>query len=235
MMTNEGQEIINICNKFMSPMWGNELRNQQQEVNFINNLCNLYFTIKAEVEKHMVTDQMDEVRIIFIAHGDICGLPMIPGSSLMNSSTIRDVVLYPPWNCAIDSIVVLGIATGCIIPHHREFENCNHPANLPNDWNRASNALLQLMPQIIVTPVMQNEQILMTLNGFAAYFNVTLPPRTIIIPYTVPAGNMQFFQQIPFQVLTAVIGLVGLVLGHETVIHLAACLSPENMLLQTTQ
>ncbi|XP_073349711.1 uncharacterized protein [Pagrus major] len=185
-----------------------------------------------ELKKKKEIDRRD-IDIIFAAHGEI-GSFMLPASCLMPLPSIRDVVLYSPWNCAINADVVYGVATGSIQPQHRGFfcmpQRCpvpdyfHQPTNLPNRWNSMRAAEGSRIPNISVSPLKEPQDpawngVVFLQDRFGA------PGRNrVLIPFT-RQGWMGSFEKIPFLVVTLVLSAVLEAFDCRATIHLAACLS----------
>lgn len=187
--------------------------------------------IKKNSEKKKKTIPKDEIDIVFVAHGAITEA-LIPSSCLLPFRNIKDVLLYSPWNCAINSYTAYGIASGRILPRHRIFycrdEKCpirhsgHKPTPLPNDWNRMKNARGRLIPKVMVSPV--------GLSGDKAWESFMVLKdkyghqdwKRVVIPFMLP-GNMRVV--LPFYVVILALSVVLFFTNLKATIHLAACLS----------
>ncbi|XP_030264020.1 uncharacterized protein LOC115575815 isoform X1 [Sparus aurata] len=129
-------------------------------------LVDMYRCLVEEFNKKEKLDK--DFDIIFVAHGEIDSF-MFSANYLMPLPSIRDVVLYSPWNCAINADVAYGVATGSIQPHHRVFfripqQGCpvpdyvDPPDKLPNDWNSMSEAGGSRIPRILLSPLKDPNQ-----------------------------------------------------------------------------
>ncbi len=182
-----------------------------------------------KVKKKIDRDREENINIIFVAHGGI-EEPMIPASTLLPLSTIKDVVLYSPWNCAINAHVAYGVATGEIQPQHRSFicspktgsqipDILHQPTNLPNYWNSMKTAGGQKIPNIIVSPLGSEDGAWESFRKLEIVFG--RPGRNrIVIPFILP-GEVE----VPFFVITLALSLVLFFSGFRATVHLAACLS----------
>ncbi|XP_029983476.1 uncharacterized protein LOC115414315 [Sphaeramia orbicularis] len=184
-----------------------------------------------EEEKKKKKTPEGEIDIVFVAHGSITEA-LIPSRCLLPSHSIKDVLLYSPWNCAIDSDAAYGIASGRILPQHREFyhrhetrsipDSCLQPTRLSNDWNRMANARGGLIPNIMVSPVGKPPdgawEHFMQLRGEYGIPN----RRRVVIPFMLP-GNVHV--RVPFFVFTLALSLVLFFTKLKATVHLSACLS----------
>ena len=187
----------------------------------------MFSFLQKELDKQKEKIDRDDIDIIFVAHG--CIESMIPASCLLPSPTIKDVLLYSPWNCVITADVAYGVATGRIEPQHRVFScaggNCpypdqyHQPENLPDHWNSMKKAGGQKVPNIIVGTLRKPEdsawkrfEILQGVHG--------QPGRNrIVIPFMLPVE-----MTVPFFVVTFVLSLVLYFTRFRATVHLAACL-----------
>ncbi|KAM6965876.1 uncharacterized protein LKV04_018374 [Tautogolabrus adspersus] len=197
-------------------------------------LVDIFYFIKQMLDKKKKKTDREDIDIIFVAHGSI-EEPLMPASTLLPLSTIKDVNLYSPWNCLIDSNVAYGIITGSIQPHHRTFgcaeRRCqnhnNHlPTKLPPYWNSMKNEGAGLIPNIIVEPLKSEDP---AWNGVVFLRETFGQPGTnrVFLPYTIPEGFEERFgysMAIPFYVVTLALSLVLFIFPFQATVHLAACL-----------
>ncbi len=203
--------------------------NSESEVFF--KLVDMFYFLKQKLdEEKKKADDTENIHIIFVAHGSI-EESMVPSSCLLPLPTIKDVLLYSPWNCYIDANAAYGIATGHIEPQDREFKcgnkNCqfpdkdHQPTYLPDHWNSMKEAG-GLIPNIQVSTLRKPEdhawkrfQLLEDKHG--------RPGRNrIVIPFILPDcfGSVS----VPFFVITLALSLVLSFSGYRATVHLAACL-----------
>ncbi|XP_055367033.1 uncharacterized protein LOC129604510 isoform X2 [Betta splendens] len=170
------------------------------------------------------------VDITFWAHGSI-GLPLIPASCLMPLPTVRDVVLYAPWNCITITDVTYGVATGRIQPQRRVFYCRDHdkcpvpdgkhrPTNLPDRWNSLKEADGWKIPTIVVSPLEHEDGAWNRLKHLIKQHG-SVGRNRILIPFILPG---QSGVTVPFPVVTLALSLVLLSSRFKATIHLAACL-----------
>ncbi|XP_036943965.1 uncharacterized protein LOC119013489 isoform X4 [Acanthopagrus latus] len=195
-------------------------------------LVDMYkFLLEKLKEKKTLGNTFD---IIFVAHGEIDSF-MFPANCLMPLPSIRDVVLYSPWNCVINADVAYGVATGSIQPHHRSFfctpqQHCpypdddHQPTNLPNHWNSMSEAGGSRIPRIRLSPFREPKDA--AWNDFVfLQDNLGEPGRNrVLVPFS-RQGWMGSFDKIPFEIVTLVLSAVLEAFGCKATVHLAACLS----------
>ncbi len=207
------------------------LRENAQSVAFFE-LVNMFNFLKQVLEKKLRCDSKENINIIFVAHGGIEEF-FIPASALLPLSTIKDVVLYSPWNCAIDAGVAYGIATGNIQPPHRFFfctsgEDCripdtfHRPTNLPNCWNSMKAAGGYMIPNITVSPVGSEEGVWKQFEFLEGMYGQPGKNR-IVIPFLLP-GETGSWLRVPFFVVTLALSLVLWFSPYKATVHLAACL-----------
>uniref|UniRef100_UPI0037E6FEAF uncharacterized protein n=1 Tax=Semicossyphus pulcher TaxID=241346 RepID=UPI0037E6FEAF len=193
-------------------------------------LVDMFYFLKQELDKEKKKLDRENIDIIFVAHGCI-EEPLIPASDLLPLSTIEDVILYSPWNCAIDACAAYGIATGNIQPENRIFccqgggcQVSNHRPNvLPNHWNSMKNAAGWMIPNISVSPLRKPEDL--AWNGFVFLRDQYGRPgrNRVVIPYMLPEF-FRFSGKVPFYVVTLALSLVLFIFPFKATVHLAACL-----------
>lgn len=197
-------------------------------------LVDLFHFLKQELDKKKKKTDREDIDIIFVAHGSI-EEPLISASDLLPLSTIEDVLLYSPWNCAIDSCAAYGIATGNLRPEHRYFcctkgsycniPDGNHwPTKLPLNWNSMKNAGGWSIPNILVSPLKEPED--QAWSGFVFLQSQYGEPgrNRVVIPYIFPQ-LFGYSMEIPLYVVTLALSLVLFIFPFKATFHLAACLS----------
>ncbi|XP_073343596.1 uncharacterized protein [Pagrus major] len=195
-------------------------------------LVDLFNFLKQELDKKKKKTDCEDIDITFVAHGAIEGF-MIPARCLLPLPSIKDVLLYSPWNCAINADVAYGIATGMIQPQNRCFfcmkRGCQYadifhqPGNLPFYWNSMNAAREWMIPNISVSPLKPPMDD--AWNGFVFLQGRHGEPaiNRIIIPFILPRW-MSFFENIPFVIVTLTLSLVLFFSSYRATVHLAACL-----------
>nr|XP_046272483.1 uncharacterized protein LOC124073951 [Scatophagus argus]XP_046272485.1 uncharacterized protein LOC124073951 [Scatophagus argus]XP_046272486.1 uncharacterized protein LOC124073951 [Scatophagus argus] len=191
--------------------------------------------LSEEIEKKKKTD-CEDIDITFVAHGSI-EESMIPASYLLPLPTVKDVMLYSPWNCFIYADVAYGIATGKIRPQHRRFKCSKHggcripdllhqPSNLPNHWNSMESAGGQLIPNIIVSPVGKPGDGAWNHFVYLEKKHGEAGRNRVVIPFILPAGITSWWEdeRVPFFVVTLALSVVLSFSCFKATIHLAACL-----------
>ncbi|XP_035770343.1 uncharacterized protein LOC118455438 [Neolamprologus brichardi] len=157
---------------------------------------------------------------------------MIPASCLLPLPTITDLVLYSPWNCGTTGDVTYGIATGKMRPERRVFYRSlplffhgvipldnYQPLNLPDYWNSLKKVGGQKIPNIIVSPLQEDDG---TWKKFKSLSTKYGPPgrNRIVIPFIVPGER----ESVPFSVVTLALSLVLLSSRFKATVHLDTCL-----------
>ncbi|KAK0141755.1 hypothetical protein N1851_020579 [Merluccius polli] len=208
------------------------LRENSESVAFFK-LVDMFHFLEQELDKKKKKIDRKDIDIIFVAHGAI-EESKIPASCLLPLSTIKDVLLYSPWNCTINAGVAYGVATGCIQPQHRRFscrgKGCqipderHRPTSLPNRWNSMKAAGGRKIPNIIVVPLRIPKD--GAWEGFKFLKGKYGEPEKnrIVIPFILP-GEIGSSLRLPFFVITLALSLVLCFTSYEATVHLAACLS----------
>lgn len=220
--TLEGMQIVDYVKRNCPDKGVHDwLDNRSRAAQFLNLLSLFCRELKEEIQRRL--NQREDVDIVFCGHGSIIGDIRYPAGCLTLLSTIEDVVLYSPWNCAVNAKVVYGIATGAIQPSNRAFiPEHNRPPTLPPRWNSMRNARTQQIPEIMFKPVGQEER---AWQDFLSLGTV-IGRNRIFLPYVRPAdADPLFFPETPFFVLTLALSVVLMVFTDvKATIHLAACL-----------
>ncbi|XP_029983477.1 uncharacterized protein LOC115414317 [Sphaeramia orbicularis] len=224
---------INSCYDEEVKQWLRENRKSEAFFIFVDifNLVEKEMKKYDEEEKKKKKTPEGEIDIVFVAHGSITEA-LIPSRCLLPSHSIKDVLLYSPWNCAIDSDAAYGIASGRILPKHREFycqrktcsipDSGHQPTRLPKDWNRMANTRGGLIPKIMVSPVGKPsdgawERFMVLRDAFSISDR-----RRVVIPFMLP-GNVD--ADVPFFVFTLALSAVLSLTNLKATVHLSACLS----------
>lgn len=219
------QFVVNQCQDEGGKQWLQE--NSESEAIF-----DLFHFLQEEFDKEKTKTDCKDIDIIFVAHGEIKA-PMFPARCLLPLPSIRDVLLYSPWNCTMSADVVYGVATGRIQPEDRVFscgkEGCHipdskhQPDKLPNSWNSMREAGGQKIPNIIVSTLRKPE------DGVwkrVEYLNDKFgrPEKNrIVITFSLP-GAIGPSLRVPFSVITLALSLVLHFSSYKATVHLAACL-----------
>ncbi|XP_030252919.1 uncharacterized protein LOC115569127 isoform X2 [Sparus aurata] len=195
-------------------------------------LVDMFNFLKQELDKEKHKTDCEDIDITFVAHGAIIG-SMIPACCLLPLPSIKDVLLYSPWNCFISADVAYGIATGMIRPQNRCFfcmqQGCqihdifHQPSNLPFYWNSMNAAKGLMIPNIIVSPLKAPEDD--AWNHFVLLRGTHGEPaiNRVVIPFILPRW-MSFVEDIPFRIVTLTMSLVLLFSSYRATVHLSACL-----------
>ncbi|CAI5676649.1 uncharacterized protein LOC102079735 isoform X1 [Oreochromis niloticus] len=202
------------------------------------------FLTKKKEEKKLHSNNID---ITFVAHGSITD-SMISANCLLPLSKITDVVLYSPWNCAIDAKVAYGVATGLIEPQHRVFscetpdqERCccchcrscrnkkvcevpdadHQPTKRPDEWNSMTKAGDRKIPNIMLRPLRQRKD--GAWKNFEILKDKYCEPEgnRIIVPFILPGRRKE---EVPFFVVSLALSQVLLFSRFQATLHLTACL-----------
>uniref|UniRef100_UPI003AACBE10 uncharacterized protein n=1 Tax=Centroberyx gerrardi TaxID=166262 RepID=UPI003AACBE10 len=191
-------------------------------------LVSMFHFLKKHIDEEEKKDHSKDIDIIFVAHGAIRD-HMIPASCLMPLPTIKDVILYSPWNCTMTADAVYGIAAGCMKPHHRVFfcdeggcptpSHRHQPSKLPNWWNSMKKAGHQQIPNITLSPLGPKDGVWKRFEFLKNEHG--LPERNrIVVPYIIPG----YSESVPFSVVTLALSLVLMSSRFQATVHLAACL-----------
>ena len=194
----------------------------------------MFHFLKKHIDEEEKKNHSNSVHITFVAHGFIRD-SMIPASCLLPLSSITDVILYSPWNCAIDADVAYGVATGRIKPQHRLFycgekESCgvpgekHQPTKLPDCWNSMKKAGDQKIPNIILSPLILPKDGAWERFEFLTKQHGQPGRNRIVIPFILPAGSSSL-ERVPFFIVTLALSLVLLSSRFKATVHLTACLS----------
>ncbi|KAI4871456.1 hypothetical protein NFI96_004187 [Prochilodus magdalenae] len=147
--------------------------------------------------------------------------PTRTGRPLVPPETITDMILYPPWNCAIDANVAYGISTGCILPKHREFRNKEPQRALPDRWSSMVALQSASVPKIMLGPMKTDADEIMQDAAKDQIMELYHNHKRLVIPYP-PVGLAADFPARPLYEFIAVIGLILKTQSHKATIHLAA-------------
>ncbi|XP_061596445.1 uncharacterized protein LOC133460003 [Cololabis saira] len=202
---------------------------ENSESSTFTELVDIYLFLKKRIDEEEKKDHDNTVDITFAAHGSIRE-PMMPACCLMPLSSIKDVVLYAPWNSATSG-VAYGIATGRIRPEHRVFyckskDSCkvpdekHRPMKLPDHWNSMKNARRQMIPNITLSPLKPEDGIWKYVETRINKYGPVGRNR-IIIPFILPDGESP---SVPFCVITLALSLVLLQSRFKATVHLDTCL-----------
>lgn len=207
------------------------LRENYESVAFFE-LVDMFNLLKQELDKEKHKTDRKDIDITFVAHGAITGF-RIPARCLLPLPSIKDVLLYSPWNCDINADVAYGIATGMIQPQNRCFfctqEHCqipdslHQPSNLPFYWNSMNAAEEWLIPNINVSPLKASEDHAWDHFVFLRGRHGEPAINRVVIPFILPRW-MSFVENIPFMIVTLTMSLVLFFSNYRATVHLSACL-----------
>ncbi|XP_007562155.1 uncharacterized protein LOC103144920 [Poecilia formosa] len=195
-------------------------------------LVDMFNFFKKHINEEEKKNHSDTVDITFVAHGSI-GDFMIPASCLLPLASIRDVVLYAPWNCVSGGAEIThAIATGRLKPQHRVFycykkDGCpvpdekHRPVKLPDRWNSMRQAGDQMIPNISVSPLRPDDGVWKSFESLTKKYG-PIGRNRIIIPFIVPEEKAEI---VPFSVVTLALSLVLLQSRFKATVHLDACLT----------
>ncbi|MEQ2215962.1 hypothetical protein XENOCAPTIV_008602 [Xenoophorus captivus] len=173
-------------------------------------LVDIFNFLKKHIDEEEKKDHSDIVDITFVAHGAI-GDFMIPASCLLPLASIRDVVLYSPWNCVTcGALLTYAIASGRLKPEHR---------------NSVKKAGDQMIPKITVSPLRPDNGVWKSFESLREKYG---PPgrNRIVIPFILPGKEAESF---PFSVVTLALSLVLLQSRFKATVHLDACLGDRSV------
>ncbi|KAM4534585.1 uncharacterized protein V3H82_024500 [Fundulus diaphanus] len=197
-------------------------------------LVAMFKFLKTHIDEEEKKDHSDTVDITFVAHGSIADF-MIPASCLLPLASIRDVVLYSPWNC-VSAGLAYGIASGRLKPEHRIFyctkkDGCkvpdekHRPEKLPDHWNSMRKAGDQMIPNITVSPLQPDDGVWKSFVSLREKYG-SLGRNRIVIPFILPGEQAE---SVPFSVVTLALSLVLLQSRFKATIHLDACLGDRSV------
>ncbi|XP_048044485.1 uncharacterized protein LOC125267167 [Megalobrama amblycephala] len=226
-LTEDGQNIIayimGTCTDSTVISW---LQGATCQIEFLNVLL---FVLEnfGSIPEDLTRPDGRHIDIVFVAHGSIVD-QFMPAGFLVPTPTIRDTILYSPWNCSIDSSAAFGIAQGNIQVTNREFYNTSNrlycePDPLPDHWNCMRESLHNT-PGILLSPVTPEDEAWAFFHQFWMDRSMEIEDR-IIIPYLVPQNMVNAFRQIPLYMFIFVISFVLMLSGKTATVHLAACLN----------
>ncbi|KAM3623722.1 uncharacterized protein V6R79_014932 [Siganus canaliculatus] len=160
---------------------------------------------------------IDDIHITFVAHGAIQKTSIL-ANCLLPLPSIKDVLLYSPWNCLLTADAAYGIATGRIQPEHRIFDPLHHtPGHLPPYWNSMRSSTGQMIPVINVSSITPGDP---AWNEFLIFqSNFGEPSHRVVLPFCLPLKV-----EVPFFIVTLALSLVLLFSQTRATVHLAACL-----------
>ncbi|XP_037834704.1 uncharacterized protein LOC119617538 [Kryptolebias marmoratus] len=209
------------------------LRETSESSSFMR-LGEMFHFLKRHIDEEEKKNHSDTVDITFVCHGSLRDF-MIPASCLLPLSSIRDVILYSPWNC-VTSGLTYGIATGRMKPQHRVFyctkkDGCelpdekHRPMKLPDHWNSMKKAGDQMVPNISVSPLRPDDGVWKSFESLTMKYG---PPgrNRIVIPFILPGAEAESF---PFSVVTLALSLVLLQSRFKATVHLDACLGDRSV------
>ncbi|XP_051717013.1 uncharacterized protein LOC127494868 isoform X2 [Ctenopharyngodon idella] len=176
--------------------------------------------------KDFISPGGGHIDIVIVGHGRIIN-QFMPAGGLVPTPTIRDTILYSPWNCSIDSYAAFGIAQGLIDVTNRQFYYTSNmlyyePNNLPQRWNSMRRSLHNI-PGILLYPLTPEEEA-WTFFHFLLNNGGLFTEDCAIIPYVVPQNMLNAFGEIPLYILIFVTSFILMVQGKTATVHLAACL-----------
>ncbi|XP_029981835.1 uncharacterized protein LOC115413241 [Sphaeramia orbicularis] len=229
---------IDLCNNEEFKQWLRE--NSESEAFFI--CVDIFNLVEKEIKKYDEAEKKKkkipegEIDVVFVAHGLITEALISPSYFL--SRSINDVLLYSPWNCLINSYTAYGIASGRILPQHREFycrdnrsltrhnrclipDSGHQPTRLPNDWNRMTNARDGSIPNIMVRSFEKPSDGAWEAFTFLRDAFGIPDTRRVIIPFMLP-GNVEV--TLPFFMVTLALSVVLSLTNLKATVHLSACL-----------
>ncbi|PWA26997.1 hypothetical protein CCH79_00019229 [Gambusia affinis] len=193
-------------------------------------LVDMFNFFKKHIDDEEKKNHSNTVDITFVAHGAI-GDFMIPASCLLPLASIRDVVLYAPWNCiSAGAELTYAIATGKLKPQHRVFycskkDGCSVPdkmhqsVKLPDHWNSMKQAGDQMIPNISVSPLRPEDGLWKRFESLTKKYG-PIGRNRIIIPFILPEEK----SDVPFSVVTLALSLVLMQSRFKATVHLDTCL-----------
>ncbi|XP_038161550.1 uncharacterized protein LOC119796868 [Cyprinodon tularosa] len=238
---SEGTQILDERSRLMKLAMEN-CPNQTVQMWLRENTASHRFTKLVEMfnllQTHIAAEEKKNhsstVDVTIVAHGAIADF-MIPASCLLPLASIRDVVLYAPWNC-FTSGLGYGIASGKLRPHHRIFycskkngcsvpDEKHRPKKLPDHWNSMKNAGDQMVPNITVSPLRPDDGVWKSFECLTKKHG-PIGRNRIVIPFILPGKEAE---SVPFSVVTLALSLVLLQSRFKATVHLDACLGDRSV------
>ena len=197
-------------------------------------------------------DITDLIDLTFLAHGKIKG-PLVPCSLYHMNDHVRSITLYEPWGCALHATAAYGILTGTInvdmvryllIPIYLNiylniylfiylfflrYTDTVLPAT-PTDWNTLPRDDT-LIPQVFFSHECDDGPAWEMLRELLRRFGGN--PRGLIIPYFRVPGEPAL-PEIQLWALCHSVGILGWRFKKHFRIHVAACLTPNDRSILTT-
>ncbi|XP_027898433.1 uncharacterized protein LOC114160179 [Xiphophorus couchianus] len=204
--------------------------------NSFTKLVEMFNFFKKHIDDEEKKNHSDTVDITFLSHGSI-GDFMIPASCLLPLASIRDVVLYTPWNCvSAGARLTYAIATGRLKPQHRVFycskklgctvpDEKHRPVKLPDRWNSMRQAGDQMIPNITVSPLRPDDGVWKSFESLTKQHGPVGRNR-IVIPFILPGKESD---SVPFSVVTLALSLVLLQSRFKATVHLDTCLRDKSI------
>ncbi|XP_043957416.1 uncharacterized protein LOC122822635 [Gambusia affinis] len=207
---------------------------ENSESSTFSKLADMFNFLKTHIAAEEKKDHGDAVDVVFMAHGSIRDF-MIPASCLLPLASIRDVVLYAPWNCVTCNLGY-AIATGRLQPQHRVFyctkklgctvpDEKHRPVKLPDRWNSMKQAGDQMIPNISVSPLRPDDGIWKRFESLTKKHG-SVGRNRIVVPFIFPGKESD---SVPFSVVTLALSLVLLQSRFKATVHLDACLGDQSV------
>ncbi|CAN9505138.1 unnamed protein product [Ophioblennius macclurei] len=203
------------------------LRDNSQS-DYFSSLADVFHFFKEKINEEEKKDHSNTVDIIFVSHGSIRD-GMIPACCMMPLPSVTDVVLYSPWNCKTNAYVSYAVATGRLRFSHRHFrsntnKNVPAPDRLPNRWNSMKEAGEQMIPNIMVSPLISSDGVWSQYQSLEEKHG---PPgrNRIVIPFM---GSEVKNKSVPFSVVSLALSLALDSSRFTATVHLACCLSDQS-------
>ncbi|XP_067252475.1 uncharacterized protein [Chanodichthys erythropterus] len=189
-------------------------------------ILNTYDSSHIHIPEHLTSPDGRHIDIVIVSHGRIVD-QFMPAGVLVPKPTIRDTILYSPWNCFINSNAAFGIAQGNIQVEDRELCNMRNrvycdPDPLPNHWNSMQGSRHNI-PLILLSPVTPEQKVWKLFQKLWKNRGLNIKDR-VIFPYLVPQDQVKAYGEIPLLILISAISVILLVHGKTATVHLAACL-----------
>ncbi|XP_023205343.1 uncharacterized protein LOC111611720 [Xiphophorus maculatus] len=198
-------------------------------------LVDMFNFFKKHIDEEQKKNHSDTVDITFVAHGAI-GDFMIPASCLLPLASIRDLVLYSPWNCVSGGVVLTyAMATGKLKPQHRLFytkkvgcmfpDKMHQSVKLPDRWNSMRQAGDQMIPNITVSPLRPDDGVWKSFESLTKKYG-PIGRNRIVIPFILPGEESE---SVPFSVVTLALSLVLRQSRFKATVHLDTCLADKSI------
>jgi hypothetical protein len=182
----------------------------------------------------------NDVEIVLVARGSISGC-WETGSSVVDHPGINDVVLYQPWNCALDANAAFAICSGSLKPSGRNFKHCIHYSRdgrpkrccQQQGLNYLTRAKQAKIPQIFVQACLMDRknlgEVSCQLGSHDKFDNTENQLQRFILPYAVRVSEGPHFGRVPLSIVCQAIGAVCSMFNLTATIHMVCDLTSDKL------